>query len=211
MGAMQDNLKSMLKRYYTESPAGIVTKELISRSEYDGEIQRVYRQLGGVMESYPVNVGKYDCAFNGIIVELDEYLHFNRYRMITLNSKAYVDMKNFPLDRYKSYCELFEQRCLSAGSYGGKWTNDSCEKQFGSAGRNGDLNGNGSPRWKQRAFYDYLKDVGCFLLGQKLIRLSIYDKIDTENGKLQLGDILEHNRNQYAEDIYRFIFNEANK
>lgn len=205
MGAMQDNLRYMLKQYYDESPARKVTAELLLDSDYDHEIMRVYRDLGGIMESYPVNVGKYDLALKGLIIELDENLHFNRYRRITLNSIIYVDIRSFSATKYKEYCRLFEQRCLSAGRYGRKWTYESCEKQFGFAAKNGDLSGNGSPRWKQRAFYDYLKDVGCLLIGQKLVRLSIYDKINTENGIEQLGDILEHNRTQYAEDIYRYI------
>lgn len=202
----QNNLKNMLSDYYTEGSAEKVTAKLLSCSQYDNEILRVYRELGGILQTYPVNpVATYDIVLDGLIIELDEELHFNRYRRITLNSKVYEDINSFPLARYKEYCEIFEQRCLCAGSYGGKWTNKRCEEQFGPAGENGDLSGNGSPRWKQRAFYDYQKDIGCILLGQKLVRLSIYDKIETENGFKQLGDILEYNRTEYGEDLYRFI------
>lgn len=52
----------------------------------------------------------------------------------------------------------------------------------------GKLDGDGAPRWKQRAFYDALKDTGAGNeIGVAIARVAIYDPID---GAL-LEDVLE--------------------
>lgn len=91
--------------------------------------------------------GKWDIITEKYIIELDEQLHFNDYRLITLNSPLYNEIKSFPLEIYKDYCARYKENCLKAGSHGGKWSNVSCEKMFGLAQRKGLLNGNGSPRF----------------------------------------------------------------
>ena len=64
---------------------------------------------------------------------------------------------------------------------------------FGPAQQNGDLIGYGSPRWKQRAFYNYLKDISYLATNIPVVRLSIYDSIDYRGRKYALGDLLESN------------------
>lgn len=203
MGTRQKNLETVLTEFYANGSATKVNKELLTRSMYNNEIEQIYKQLGGILETYPVNPREYDIILDSLIIELDEENHFNRYRSMTLNSTVYKSISSLPLTKYKDYCMLYENRCRTDVGF---WKNSSCEKQFGIANQNGDLNGNGSPRWKQRAFYDYLKDVGCYLLGQKLVRVSIYDKVSTDNGVMLLGDILEQNT-LYSRDIYNFIHN----
>lgn len=124
---------------------------------------------------------------------MDEYLHFNRYRRITLESAIYDKLLKFPLALYNEWCEpdgVAEQKCLQAGSYGGKWHNESTDRQFGISNVPGNLSGNGSSRWKQRAFNDYRKDVLPLLTNRPLVRISIYDKIKTNIGELAVGQIL---------------------
>ena len=61
---------------------------------------------------------------------MDEELHFNRYRLITLNSSIYNSYRYFSIGKYKEYCRLYENKCLSFGKYGNKWMSNSSEKFF---------------------------------------------------------------------------------
>ena len=150
------------------------------------EIGLLYRQLGGLIESPLLRPGAWDLAFeDGLIVELDEELHFNRYRNWTLESPRVKDM---PWSRdYLRFTAEFETGCLAAGKWGKRWTNPSCEALFGTADLPGNFGISGAPRWKQRALYDAMKDVSAHSTGTKLARLSVHDEV---NG-VRLGDALE--------------------
>jgi len=76
---------------------------------------------------------------------------------------------------------LAARAALRRGSYSGYWTNKSAEKQFGPAGPNGILEGDGAPRWKQRAFYDMVKDMASLVYGIALARISVWDKVHLED------------------------------
>ena len=67
-------------------------------SYFNREIESVYRSLGGILPSIPLNLRHWDTEFDEIAVELDEELHFNRYRSITLKSAIYTRLPQFPLD-----------------------------------------------------------------------------------------------------------------
>ena len=152
-------------------------KNLLGVSDICFEIMRVYQNLGGVLSEVPLNLRRWDIEAGDTAIELDEELHFNRYRNLTLRSPLYKKLPHFPLKQYRNYCIVYEKACLNAGSYGKKWTNDSCEKQYGRAGKAGQLTGNGSPRWRQRAFYDFVKDMAPLLCNISVIRISIYDSL----------------------------------
>lgn len=64
---------------------------------------------------------------------------------------------------------------------------------FGLSHSEGILIGNGSSRWKQRAFYDFVKDASTLLTQIPVIRLSIYDTVKYENTNRQLNCILNDN------------------
>ncbi|MGA9542240.1 MAG: hypothetical protein WBQ85_01640 [Candidatus Sulfotelmatobacter sp.] len=155
------------------------------------EIDRVYRSLSGALPSIPINLRHWDMEFEGIAVELDEYLHFNRYRGITLKSASLAGLPRFPLRAYRRYCLDHEDMCLKNGSYGGKWSNRSCETQFGKASAPGDLADNGSPRWKQRAFYDFVKDLSPLLIGVKVVRIAVWDELLHEERTKTVRDTLD--------------------
>ena len=150
------------------------------------EVQSVYKNIGGVNESFPMNY-RWDIQRQDFIIELDEELHFNKYRLITLDSGIYDNYPFFSVANYRIYCEKYECNCLRAGSWGGKWKSQSSEKQFLQSGPDGELKGNGSSRWRQRAFYDYLKDINSLVRDIKVIRISIYDQFHGD----QLKFILE--------------------
>lgn len=156
------------------------------------EIDSVYKQLGGIQKEPPINFGPWDIYTENFIIELDEQLHFNKYRYATLKSMLYNNLKDFPIAAYKKYCTDYQNDCFKAGSYGGKWTNNSCEKQFGKANALGNLDGNGAPRWKQRAYYDFLKDYYCYANNIKLLRISIWDRnYISKHGVFLIDNILK--------------------
>lgn len=119
------------------------------------------------------------------MVELDEELHFNRYRSVTLKA---ADLAELPWqDAYLDFCGRYEERCLQAGKWGKRWTTPSCEAMFGAAGDPGALHEAGAPRWKQRALYDAFKDIAASdSRTWRLARISVWDEIDG----VRLGDAL---------------------
>ena len=106
---------------------------------------------------------------------------------------------------YRRHCVSYEQECKDAGSWGGRWTNPSCEKQFGGASNPGDLSGGGSPRWKQRAFYDYLKDLSPLVIKVKVARISMWEEIKVEGKMVKVSRVLDQENELAAKSIYRLI------
>lgn len=155
------------------------------------EMKRVYQNLGGVLEIPPSRFGAWDIITSDCLIELDEEQHFNRYRAQTLKSSIYDENVSFSIENYERYCTLFEDNCIKKATFGKYWTSPSTEKQFGVSGAKGDFSQNGSTRWKQRAFYDFCRDLYAKEFGFKLVRLSIYDEV---NPGLTLGAALEQER-----------------
>ena len=131
-----------------------------------------------------------------MVIELDEELHFNRYRRITLEPDW---MKSLPgRDRYRTFATGREPECLAA-TWGQRWTNVSSESLFGVADARGQFIANGAPRWKQRALYDAMKDAAALADDRiRLIRLATHDEI----GGVRLGAALER-RASLDLDIFR--------
>lgn len=154
--------------------------------ELAAAVLELYRELGGSLKEPRLGPGKWDLSFEGpLAVELDEELHFNRYRALTLSAPWSEDLPW--TEAYLAYCDAWEDECLAAGSWGKRWTNSSCERHFGTAGPAKELSGAGAPRWKQRALYDSIKDLAPAVQpGLRLARLSVYDKVGEES----LGDLL---------------------
>lgn len=174
-----------------------------AKSDIHKEIERVYRQLNGKQEIYPVAFRGYDIKLDNFIVELDEEQHFNRYRLLTLDSFMYSSSKSFSLNFYKTICIEHESDCLKKGDYGKYWKTDSSDRQFGKSGPEGILDVNGSSRWRQRAFYDFLRDAGQFLGKYKLIRISVHQVIDGNS----VGLILDKGLTKY----YPVLFDQIEK
>jgi hypothetical protein len=138
-------------------------------------LRELYQALGGGPERFPlIRPGGWDLAFgDGLLVELDEQQDFNRYRAMTLKP-PWAD--SLPWARcYQFYCNDREVECMRYGKAQGRWTNPSAERFFGAAQVRGGLDGVGAPRWRQRAFYDAVKDA---LPGRRLARVSVHDEIE---------------------------------
>ena len=151
-------------------------------------IDDIYRTLGGKAPS-PADFrpGPWDLALReGLVVELDEELHFNRYRRSTLEASW---TRELPWrDDYLTFTAAYEPACLAAARWGKRWTNTSCERLFGAGGPPGVFTSVGAPRWKQRALYDAMKDIA--VLGNQHLQLARLATVD-DIGGIRLGDALE--------------------
>lgn len=179
-------------------------------SPYEDEIRLVYKQLScQPATTYPTN-GRYDISTDEFIIELDEERHFNLYRAQTLESCIYTKLHQFPLNQYRLYCSLYEQQCLRAAVWGKNWSTPSADNQFGESDLPGNLNGSGSSRWKQRAFYDYLKDVTQLITKKPLARVSIYDKLVVGNTEKTVDEILLADEYlKYEDAVISFILQQV--
>ena len=172
--------------------------------QYHKEILSIYKQLGGILDIYPIRFGDFDIITEKYFIELDEENHFNRYRAITLKSDFYNNYPNFSKHLYLEYCVDFENRCGKGGSF---WASENSEKQFGASSEPGNLNGNGSSRWKQRAFYDFLRDIYSSLQFKPVFRFSVYDKI----GSTTLNILLQKEKKENYDAVYNLILSRASK
>src|SRR4051812_40273107 len=84
------------------------------------ELLRLYADLGG-LQAHPVfRPGKWDLSYAGLVVELDEELHFNRYRARSLETSWSTDTPW--RNDYLRACRERESDCLRAGQWGARWT-----------------------------------------------------------------------------------------
>lgn len=141
------------------------------------EIHRLYRALGGVSSEPRLRPGPWDLVLDdGVVLELDEELHFNRFREVALHQHT-SERLPWTTD-YRRLALKHEPECLRAGRWGARWTSPSSVRMFGQAAPPGELDGPGAPRWKQRALYDALKDAAAAAGVVRLVRLSIYDDLE---------------------------------
>ena len=159
---------------------------IVSRNSYS-EIEKIYKELGGKLSQIPYNFRGYDIQLRNCIIELDEQEHFNKFRLITLNSPFYKDYKNFNVDDYKNFCNQFECGCRTYGNYG---DSNSSKKQF-----DGFLS-----RWRQRAFYDFIKDVYSKETNLPIIRISIYENFQGST----INELIKNKENKKLIDYIRF-------
>lgn len=154
----------------TAKPPNASTADM--RGKARDTAMEVYERLGGRPEGRALVSGKWDLATEGnLLIELDEQEHFNRHRTLTLEST------HFPWTaRYQRYSAVHEDRCRTDNGF---WATNRSAVMFGPASAPGNHDGVGSPRWRQRALYDAVKDIWskdnptwC------LARISMYDVVD---------------------------------
>lgn len=118
MGTMQEKLCKLLK-----AQCGVTEHATTSDFPHLDGLDSTFQDLGGDnLDGWPTS-WKIDMKLeDGTFLELDEYLHFNRYRLLTLESQLYKTLPAFPLQAYKDYCTRHEPQCYKAGrSPKGKW------------------------------------------------------------------------------------------
>lgn len=169
--------------------------------EMTARILDLFEALGGRSSSPSLRPGAWDLVCKGgVLVELDEELHFNRYRRLTLDPDW---MKPLPWrQEYLALARDREAECLAAATWGKRWTNTSCELLFGASDPPGRFEANGAPRWKQRALYDAMKDAAALSDESiHLVRLSTHDLV----GGVRLGDALEGRADVDPDALGRFV------
>ena len=191
----------VLQEYGEKKHPKLTTNQFLLSSELYFEIERIYKELGGTQEEPPLKFGAWDISTPKFIMELDEENHFNRYRLQTLNSNIYQMINGFRLDEYMCFCKLYESSCRK---HGGFWKNNSSEMLFVKSDDNGCLNGTGSSRWRQRAFYDFLRDITGVISGIPVIRLSIYQTFKSK----KVQDIIESKDKTMILDLVRTTVDE---
>ena len=190
-------LKQVVLQEYGEKKHLKLTRgQFLLSSEFYSEVESMYKELGGILGEPPLTFGSWDISTPEFILELDEENHFNRYRLQTLNSNIYQMINGFRLDEYMRFCTLYESGCRKRGGF---WKNNSSEKLFVKSDDNGCLDGAGSSRWRQRAFYDFLRDVTGLIMEIPVIRLSIYQ---TFKGR-KVYDIIESKDKAMILDLVR--------
>lgn len=177
----------------------------LSTSAYSDAVKKTFQDLDGNFANYSTKIGSYDISTENYDIELDEYLHFNRYRQITMNSPIYTLLQQFPIDLYRAWCKPEnenETKCLCTGSHAKRWSTSSSDRQFGISNDPGNLLNHGSSRWKQRAFNDYRKDVLSLVINRPLVRISVYDKI----GDYTVEQVLDSsNYIDFAPQVIAFV------
>ncbi|MCH8614460.1 DUF7255 family protein [Arsenicicoccus dermatophilus] len=141
-----------------------------------GALEQTYQDLGGTLPAHKAAPGGWDMALDGVLVELDEEHHFNRYRKRTLDDD-WADALPWT-QTYSGYCDRYQQACYKICFSPNSRTNQSTELMFGPA-LDPDLDApEALPRWKQRAFYDAIRDAYAIATKTPLARLSVHDHIE---------------------------------
>lgn len=140
-------------------------------------VQEAYESLGGQAPHSEIRLQPWGLQVDDRFVELDDAMHFNRYRRVTLRASLYQDWADFPLNNYRRFVQQHEQDCLKAASHASAWTSREAEMHFGPASDSGDLYGHGAPAWKLLAMQDLLKDAWAHRNGLKLVRLPVYENL----------------------------------
>lgn len=183
-GTRVDAFRAIMKHLgHVEAPRKPAAPRLMTLPAHTAsQVMDLYRDLGGVQTAPKLAPGSWDIAYaDGLLVELDEDMHFNRYRGTTHDAPWAV---NLPwIADYGRYIVQGERR---AGTGGKRWTSTSTERMFGRPDPEGVFGDNGAPRWKQRALYDAMKDAAASTGQVTLARVSIYDLVE---GQL-LNDVL---------------------
>lgn len=164
------------------------------------DVLRLYRDLGGVLDHPQLRPGPWDLSMGGVLIELDEELHFNRYRKITLERPWSASLSWAA--SYEQACNTREAECLRAATWGKRWSNPSSARMFGPGAPPGDLEADGgAPRWKQRALYDSIKDAAALEQDVRVARLSVHDVISN----VLLGAALEGRHAIDSDELLAFL------
>lgn len=168
-------------------------------------IVEVYKALGGRTDPTSLESSSFDLQTSRFTLQLDEALHFNRYRLITLKSSIYDNLYGIDVEKYRMYCRKYEKECLKSGASKPFWSNKLAIQHFGHPEDFGDLSGNGAPGWKLLAFQEFLKDAFALQNNIKLMRIPIWEEIMFNKQLQKLKDLLLSPGQREAEVILNLI------
>ncbi|UZR94965.1 DUF7255 family protein [Chondrinema litorale] len=180
--------------------------DTIKGTAYKEQVIECYKSLGGQFNEPFIKAENWQIVLeNDFIIQLDDALHFNRYRMQTLRSEIYTNLPDFPIEPYRNFCRKNESECVKAGLAGNNWTSSFAEKQFGRAEERGDFAKNGSPAWKLRAYRDFLQDASALALNKKIFRISIFQQMMINRQLYKIGDILMGGSSDQLKSLQNYI------
>lgn len=167
------------------------------------EINRIYKELTGTQEYAPLRVNNIQIKIDeNKYLELDDQSHFNEYRLITLNSEIYNNCHLFNVEKYKKMCERYQTNCLKEAGTKDGWKTSTSEKLFLKSNTEKDLTKNGSSRWKQKAFNDFVKDVYAIENKINLKRISVWETI---KDNITIKQILDEELTAHYEELKKYI------
>lgn len=136
-------------------------------------ILEMFRDLGGEGDLAATGPRGWDIVLgDGLVVELDEEQHFTPYRAATL-AAPWSSILPWAPD-YTTFCA---RHAAAAARNAQHWTKPGPERLFGPPGPVGDFDGQGSPRGKQRALFDAIRDATAAAGAIRLARVSVHDSV----------------------------------
>lgn len=142
-----------------------------------------------------------DIEVNGVAIALDDEQQFNRYRFQTLQSPVYSLPLISDLSRYKGYC-LANQVQMHSPSLAGKKIKDreSLQKTSGSF----------EEFYKLQAVNDFMQDLLPLVHYVPVLRLSVFDQIETSCGRKTLHTLLMEDNRHYFEILADYFIQRLN-
>jgi hypothetical protein len=187
-----------------------VDRKLISEIEKFEPFQ-LYKELGGLKQECPHLTKTWYYTKPNTIIILDDYLHFNRYRSITLRSPLYDDIAVFPRENFRRYCRNYEKECIKSGLQKWIWSNRESDFYFGTSEEPGDFSNNGSGGWKLRSYQDFLEDAVANALNFKIVRFSVYDNFLADGKLVRLDSILDRATHPLQNQLLNYVVRRMNE
>ena len=177
-------LKKVLLKYMGLSLSREQPELLRMDVEYAGlgeELKTVANGLGLKEEDIPERAQAVDIEINGVVVALDDEQQFNRFRLKTLHSSVYSLPLIYNLSRYRDYCQMDPVEVHTSGLQGKK-TKDRLSLQK--------LAGPSEITLKLKAINDFMQDLLPLVHYVPVLRLSVFDQIETPQGSVSLHSLL---------------------
>lgn len=168
--------------------------------EYAGlstELHHVSEVLGLRRSELPLQAGKVDIEVNGVALALDDEIRFNDSRLQTLTSPIYKLPLIYNLDRYKSYCLQYQDRRRHPLQDGRKVSRNLrlSQRQI-----------TGSTRVeKLGAINDFMQDLLPLVHYVPVLRISVYDQLETPEGVLSLNTLLSEDCRKHYEVLADYL------
>jgi hypothetical protein len=163
-------------------------------------------ELGGEGSLPLLEKLKFDFKIGRQLILLDDELHFNRYRLITLRSEIYQEMSFSFVGVYKRLGRTYEKEALKTGMQSRIWSGPPIARSlFGEASEPGDFSGNGATGWKLLAYNSMQTDLQTRIHGYRLIRLNPYETLMTGGSLKRLDQLLINPKEEQRAVIYNWL------
>lgn len=206
MNIREKNLIKILSLKYLENDnITFIDSKDIKPGPFRDRYNEAYHALGAKGMAPEMSLKGYLFENTKFVLELDDRLTYNRYRLKTLRSDIYDSFPGINVERHRIYCNKFENECLKAGSAKGIWTNPESEAVFGKSEQPGDFGLNGSSGWKRMAMENFLKDLYARYKKLRLLRISVWDEILINKQLVKLVDLLSNPDKKTVEHILNHI------